>query len=222
MSHRRWQLPPRRWPGRRRGLPRTGGSYTKPVRKTSTLHDATPEAGFARADMNTFCRLDELGLEVTGQRLAPGPCGSRVPGRRVRSVVPPLRLPRRRVTPCPGHWRTSHWAGGPRSFTSRSDATAASTAGTCGGKTQPRRLSRRRSSRAAGCGRRLKPSSASTSPSPVSPKGSGSPGTPPTTLSWPRASVSSSTTSVGSTTSPRSASTSTSGATPDVATSTSP
>lgn len=35
------------------------------------MHDATPEAGFARADMNTFCRLDELGLEVTGQRLAP-------------------------------------------------------------------------------------------------------------------------------------------------------
>jgi hypothetical protein len=35
------------------------------------LHDATPEAGFARADMTTFCRLDELGLEVTGQRLAP-------------------------------------------------------------------------------------------------------------------------------------------------------
>jgi hypothetical protein len=36
-----------------------------------TLHDATPEAGFARAGMNTFCRLDEFGLEVTGQRLAP-------------------------------------------------------------------------------------------------------------------------------------------------------
>jgi len=35
------------------------------------LHDATPEAGFARADMTTFCRLDELGLEVTGQRLTP-------------------------------------------------------------------------------------------------------------------------------------------------------
>ncbi|GED90744.1 hypothetical protein TNCT6_78290 [Streptomyces sp. 6-11-2] len=51
--------------------PEDGGSYTKPIRKTSTLHDATPEAGFARADMNTFCRLDELGLEVTGQRLAP-------------------------------------------------------------------------------------------------------------------------------------------------------
>jgi transposase len=33
--------------------------------------DATPEAGFACPDMTTFCRLDELGLVVTGQRLEP-------------------------------------------------------------------------------------------------------------------------------------------------------
>ena len=33
---------------------------------------ASPAAGFARADLTTFCRLDELGLEVTGQRLEPG------------------------------------------------------------------------------------------------------------------------------------------------------
>jgi transposase len=33
--------------------------------------DATPEAGFACPDMTTFCRLDELGLAVTGQRLEP-------------------------------------------------------------------------------------------------------------------------------------------------------
>jgi hypothetical protein len=32
---------------------------------------ASPDAGFARADLTTFCRLDELGLEVTGQRLEP-------------------------------------------------------------------------------------------------------------------------------------------------------
>lgn len=31
--------------------------------------DATPAAGFACADLTTFCRLDELGLKVTGQRL---------------------------------------------------------------------------------------------------------------------------------------------------------
>ena len=27
------------------------------------------DAGFGRADLTAFCRLDELGLEVTGQRL---------------------------------------------------------------------------------------------------------------------------------------------------------
>ena len=30
-----------------------------------------PDATFARPDLTTFCRLDELGLEVTGQRLEP-------------------------------------------------------------------------------------------------------------------------------------------------------
>jgi transposase len=33
--------------------------------------DATPDAGFACPDLTTFCRLDELGLEVVGQRLDP-------------------------------------------------------------------------------------------------------------------------------------------------------
>ena len=36
------------------------------------LSDATCGAGFACADLTLFCRLDELGLEVTGQRLEPG------------------------------------------------------------------------------------------------------------------------------------------------------
>ena len=35
------------------------------------MSDATPDVGFGRADLTTFCRLDELGLEVTGQRLEP-------------------------------------------------------------------------------------------------------------------------------------------------------
>ena len=35
------------------------------------MPDATVGAGFACADLTTFCRLDELGLEVTGQRLGP-------------------------------------------------------------------------------------------------------------------------------------------------------
>src|SRR5919202_6927548 len=33
--------------------------------------DATPGGGFACPDLTTFCLLDELGLEVTGQRLEP-------------------------------------------------------------------------------------------------------------------------------------------------------
>ena len=36
------------------------------------MDDATADPGFGRADLTTFCRLDELGLEVTGQRLEPG------------------------------------------------------------------------------------------------------------------------------------------------------
>ncbi|CAN5817639.1 hypothetical protein BH10ACT9_BH10ACT9_11300 [soil metagenome] len=36
------------------------------------MHNATGGAGFACADLTTFCRLDELGLEVTGQRVEPG------------------------------------------------------------------------------------------------------------------------------------------------------
>ena len=36
------------------------------------MADATPGASFACADLTLFCRLDELGLEVTGQRLEPG------------------------------------------------------------------------------------------------------------------------------------------------------
>ena len=35
------------------------------------MDDATPGAGFGRADLTTFAGLDELGLEVIGQRLEP-------------------------------------------------------------------------------------------------------------------------------------------------------
>ena len=44
---------------------------TQLIWKTSTLPDATADAGFACPDLTTFCRLDELGLEVVGQRLEP-------------------------------------------------------------------------------------------------------------------------------------------------------
>jgi len=36
------------------------------------VYDATGGAGFACADLTTFCRLDELGLEVIGQRVEAG------------------------------------------------------------------------------------------------------------------------------------------------------
>ena len=35
------------------------------------MHDATGRAGFACADLTTFCRLDQLGLQVSGQRVEP-------------------------------------------------------------------------------------------------------------------------------------------------------
>ncbi len=35
------------------------------------MSDATPDAGFGSPDLTVFCRLDELGLEVTGQRHDP-------------------------------------------------------------------------------------------------------------------------------------------------------
>jgi transposase len=35
------------------------------------VHNATDGAGFGCADLTTFCRLDELGLQVIGQRLEP-------------------------------------------------------------------------------------------------------------------------------------------------------
>lgn len=35
------------------------------------MNDASPGRGLSRVDLTTFCRLDELGLEVTGQRLDP-------------------------------------------------------------------------------------------------------------------------------------------------------
>lgn len=45
-----------------------GGSYT-PHLEDLDVADATAVAGFGCADLTTFCRLDEPGLEVTGQRL---------------------------------------------------------------------------------------------------------------------------------------------------------
>src|SRR4029077_7398299 len=42
-----------------------------PHPKDLEVHDAPGRASFACADVTTFCRLDELGLEVTGQKVEP-------------------------------------------------------------------------------------------------------------------------------------------------------
>ena len=61
---------------------------TMPIWTTPTLVDAT----FIAADLTAFCRLDELGLEVTGQRVEPEravlACRVVEPDR----LVPPVRL----------------------------------------------------------------------------------------------------------------------------------
>jgi hypothetical protein len=58
-------------PGQASRSPEEGSSHTAHPEDLD-VYDATPAAGFACADMTTFCGLDELGLEVTGQRLEPG------------------------------------------------------------------------------------------------------------------------------------------------------
>jgi transposase len=50
--------------------PEDGSSHTAHPEDLD-VYDATPSAGFACADLTTFCRLDELGLEAVGQRLEP-------------------------------------------------------------------------------------------------------------------------------------------------------
>jgi hypothetical protein len=53
--------------------------------------DATSGAGFARPGLTVFARIDELGLEVTGQRLEP-PCGAGLSGGRAMATrLPPDR-----------------------------------------------------------------------------------------------------------------------------------
>ena len=51
------------------------------------------DATFACPDLTTFCRLDELGLEVTGQRLEPGRAVLACRVVEPRRVVSPVRLP---------------------------------------------------------------------------------------------------------------------------------
>lgn len=62
-------------------------------------------ATFARPDLTTFCRLNDLGLEVVGQHLQPDRAGAGVSGNRARQVVPAVRgraRPGRQRHPSPG------------------------------------------------------------------------------------------------------------------------
>ena len=75
-----------------------------------------PDATFACPDLTTFCRLDELGLEVTGQQLEPDravlACRSSTSRPTSGAGAVDARAPP--ATPSPAGWRTSRWAGVPR------------------------------------------------------------------------------------------------------------
>ena len=118
-----------------------------------------PDATFACPDLTTFCRLDELGLEVVGQRLEPD--------RAVLAcrVVEPDEWCRR--CGCEGS-AAGHGgpAAGARAAGLAADDAAGHgpplplhrAAGTCGARTPARRPSRGRSCPAAGCGGRWRAS----------------------------------------------------------------
>ena len=83
------------------------------------LADATPQTGLACPDLTTFCRLDELGLVVTGQRLRPDRAvlacrvvdpDHRCPGGagRGRETRPDVEEARRRRAPLLDYPRTSN------------------------------------------------------------------------------------------------------------------
>lgn len=62
-------------------------------------------ATFARPDLTTFCRLDEFGLEATGQRLEPA-AGARAAGLATDDAAghgPPLPVHRLRARVALGH-----------------------------------------------------------------------------------------------------------------------
>jgi hypothetical protein len=123
---------------------------------------ASPAAGFTRADLTTFCRPGEPGLQVTGQRPGPGRAvpECRVPGpgqwcRRCEGLVrdtvirqPAANLP----------------AGAPPRWRSRSVVTGVPGFRTCGARAPPSRPGRGRSCRVAGFGGRWRRSWPGTSP----------------------------------------------------------
>lgn len=63
------------------------------------MPDVTAPA-FDRPDLTTFCRVDELGLEVTGQRVEPKRAVLACRVAALDDLVSPLRLPRRSPRHC--------------------------------------------------------------------------------------------------------------------------
>ncbi len=114
------------------------------------------DATFACPDLTTFCRLDELGLEVTGQRLEPDRAVLALPGRgaAMSGAIGAAAWANPATRWCAG-WPTSRSGGGPRSCWSPSGATAAQNAITCGVRTLAKAAARRSklSRRGAGAGR---------------------------------------------------------------------
>lgn len=98
------------------------------------MPNATGRAGMACADLTTFCRLDELGPEVTGQRLESDRAvlACRMP-RRIGGAVAAAKKAVR-GTASPGRWPMNLSAGGPPPWWSRSAATGAQDAPMCGAK----------------------------------------------------------------------------------------
>ena len=131
------------------------GVLTPPSRKTSTCL-TLPRLAFARPDLTTFARLDELGLEVTGQRLDPDravlACRVVEPDQWCRRCGC-LGVARDTVTRRLAH---EPLGGGRRRCWSRSAATGAPAARTCGARTPARRPSRGPSCPGAGCAGRWK------------------------------------------------------------------
>jgi hypothetical protein len=84
---------------------------TPPIWKTLDVPDAT----FGCPDLTTFCRLDELGLVVVGQRLEPDravlACRVWRPMTAPRAGADAAGVQEDSGTPSRGSWRTSPWAG---------------------------------------------------------------------------------------------------------------
>lgn len=124
---------------------------TLPIRKTSTCLTLPPRAGFACPDLTAFCRLDELGLVVTGQCIesdrAVLSCQDVAPDQWCRRWAAKAA----RVARSSGGWRTGRRAGARPCSRSSCAATGVSAADMCGARTPRRRQSRGPSCRAAGC-----------------------------------------------------------------------